>query len=108
MGNEKNRVTVILACCGGGLKLNPMVIFKRKTIPKINNKHGVIVSAQERGWMDSKQIKVWIKKAWHSRLGGLGRRRSLLVFDSFEAHVTDAVKALFKRENNELAVIPGG
>ena len=38
----------------------------------------------------------------------LGRRRSLLVFDSFEAHVTDTVKASFKRENTELAVIPGG
>ena len=30
------------------------------------------------------------------------------MFDSFEAHVTDTVKASFKRENTELAVIPGG
>ena len=58
--------------------------------------------------MDSEQMKVWIEKAWRLRLGGLGRRRSLHVFDSFEAHVTDTVKALFKRENTELAVIPGG
>ena len=34
--------------------------------------------------------------------------KSLLVYDSFEAHVTDTVKASFKRENTELAVIPGG
>ena len=85
-----------------------MVIFKRKTIPKINNKHGIVVSAQEKGWMDSEQMRVWIGKAWLSRLGGLGRRRSLLVLDSFEAHVTDTVKASFKRENTELAVFPGG
>ena len=39
---------------------------------------------------------------------GLGRRRSLLVYDAFEAHVTDPVKAAFKRENTDLAVIPGG
>ena len=78
-GNEKNRVTVVLACCGDGLKLTPMVIFKRKTIPKINNKHRVIVSGQEKGWMDSEQMKVWIEKVWRSRLGGLGRRRNLLV-----------------------------
>ena len=98
----------MLACCGNGLKLKPMLIFKRKTIPKINNKHGVAVSAQEKGWMDSEEIKVWIEKVWRARIGGLGRRKSLLVYDSFEAHVTDTVKASFKREKTELAVIPGG
>lgn len=107
-GNEKNRVTVVLACCGDGSKIKPMVIFKRKTIPKINNQHGVVVSAQQKGWMDSEQIKVWIQKAWRRRLDGLGMRKSLLVYDAFEAHVTDTVKAAFKRENTDLAVIPGG
>ena len=105
-GNEKNRVTVVLACCGDGTKLKLMIIFKRKTIPKINNKHGVIVSAQQKGWMDSEQMKVWIEKVWRAQIGGLGRK-SLLVYDAFEAHVTDPVKASFKRENTELAVIPG-
>ena len=98
----------MLACCGNGLKLKPMLIFKRKTIPKINNKHGVAVSAQEKGWMDSEQMKVWIEKVWRARIGGLGRRKSLFVYDSFEAHVTDSVKASFKCEKTELAVIPGG
>lgn len=107
-GNEKNRVTVVLACCGDGSKIKPMVIFKRKTIPKINNQHGVVVSAQQKGWMDSEQMKVWIQKAWRRRLDGLGMRKSLLVYDAFEAHVTDTVKAAFKRENTDLAVIPGG
>jgi len=73
-----------------------MVIFKRKTVLKINNQHGVIVSAQQKGWMDSDQMKVWIEKAWCTRLAGLGRRKSLLVYDAFEAHVTDTVKAVFK------------
>ena len=82
-----------------------MVIFKRKTVPKINTKHGVVVSAQEKGWMNSDQMNVWIEKAWRSRLG---RRRSLLVYDAFEAHVKDPVKAALKRENTDLAVIPGG
>ena len=53
-------------------------------------------------------MKVWIEKAWRRRLGGLGRRKRLLVYDAFEAHVTDTVKAAFKRENTDLAVIPGG
>ena len=95
-GNEKNRVTLVLACCGDGSKIKPMVIFKRKNVPKINNQHGVVVSAQQKGWMDSEQMKVWIEKAWRRRLGGLGRRKSLLVYDAFEAHVTDTVKVAFK------------
>ena len=49
-----------------------------------------------------------ISLIWRAQIGGLGRRKSLLVYDSFEDHVTDTVKASFKRENIELAVIPGG
>ena len=108
IGNEKNLVTVVLACCGDGSKLRPMVIFKRKTVPKINNHHRVVVLAQQKGWMDSEQMKVWIEKAWRRRQGGLGRRKSLLVYDAFEAHVTDTVKAAFKQENTDFAVIRGG
>ena len=37
----------------------------------------------------------------------LGRRRSLLVFDSFEVHVTDTVKASFKRENTQTCCYSG-
>ena len=42
------------------------------------------------------------------KLCGLGRRRSLLVCDAFEAHVTERVKTALTRENTNLAVIPGG
>ena len=56
-GNKKNRVIVVLACCGDGSKLKSMVIFKQNTIAKINNTHGVVVSAQEKGWMDENQTK---------------------------------------------------
>ena len=38
----------------------------------------------------------------------LGRRRSLLVYYAFEAHVTESIKAAFVRENTNWAVIPGG
>ena len=106
--HEKNWVTVVLACTGDGTKLKPMAIFKRKTLPKINNKQGIIVSAQQKSWMDADQMKIWIEKVWRSRLGGLGRRRSLLVYDVFEAHMTESVKAAIARENTNLADIPGG
>jgi len=97
-GNEKNRLTVVLTCAGDGSKLKPLVIFKRKTMPKIANKHGVVVAVQEKGWMDQNIMKIWIEKVWRSRIGGLGRRRSLLVLDSFEAHKTEQVKRSFKSE----------
>ena len=53
-------------------------------------------------------MKIWVEKVGRSRLGGLGRRRSLLVYDVFEAHVTESVKVAIARENTNLAVIPGG
>ena len=46
-GNEKNRLTVVLTCAGDGSKLKPLVIFKRKTMPKIANKHGVVVAVAD-------------------------------------------------------------
>ena len=52
-------------------------------------------------------MKIWIEKVWRSRLGGLGRR-GLLVYDVFEAHVTESVKAVIAREKKNLALIPGG
>ena len=33
-GNKKTRYTVFLACCTDGIKLPPLLIFKRKTLPK--------------------------------------------------------------------------
>ena len=35
-GHEKTHFTVVLACLADGTKLKPMVIFKRKTMPKDN------------------------------------------------------------------------
>ena len=33
-GNEKTCYTVVLACCADGTKLPPLLISKRKTLPK--------------------------------------------------------------------------
>ena len=33
-GHEKNRFTVVLSCLFDGIKLKPMIIFKRKTVPR--------------------------------------------------------------------------
>jgi len=69
-GNEKNCLTRFGMC-----KLKPLVIFKRKTMPKIQNKHGIVVAVQEKGWMDSEIMKISIEKVWGCRIGGISRRR---------------------------------
>lgn len=47
-GHEKSHFTVVLACCGDGTKLPPLVIFKRKTMPKIQSPSAVVVAVNEK------------------------------------------------------------
>ena len=51
-GNEKTRYTVVLPCCADGTKLPPLLIFKRKTLPKDIIPHGTYVHLHSKGWMD--------------------------------------------------------
>ena len=90
-GHEKQRFTVVLACLADGTKLPPMVIFKRKTLPKQKFPKGVIVHVQENGWMDDKGCIDWINKVWDRRPGGLLNRKSLLVWDMFKSHLCENV-----------------
>jgi hypothetical protein len=51
-GCEKLRLTVILAVTADGRKLPPLLILKRKTLPKLEAfPKDVIFRAQEKGWM---------------------------------------------------------
>lgn len=52
-GNEKMRLTIMLACLAYGRKLPPRIIFRHKTIPKELSPRNVIVRCQEEGWMDT-------------------------------------------------------
>ena len=70
-GHEKTRITVVLSCMADGTKLEPMVIFKRKTKPKITFPPGVLVHFHEKGWMDEGGVKLWIEKIWNRRPGGM-------------------------------------
>ena len=107
-GHEKTRFTVVLACLADGTKLKPMVIFKRKTMPKDNFPAGVVVHNHPKGWMDESGVKIWIEKVWRARPGGFANTQSLLVWDSFSAHLTDTVKQQLRENKTVTAVIPGG
>ena len=61
-----------------------------------------------RGWMDEDGMKLWIRKVWCNRPGGLMKRKSLLVFDSFRAHLVLGVEGTLREENTDICVIPGG
>jgi len=50
--NEKTCYTVVLACCADGTKLPPLLIFKRKTLPKDVIPHRIYVHVHSKGWMD--------------------------------------------------------
>lgn len=50
--DEKPHLTVVLACCGDGSKLPPMVIFKQQTTPKIESPFAVDVNESKKaGWI---------------------------------------------------------
>ena len=63
-GNEKSHTTVSLACAGDGSKLRSIVIFKRKIVPKVKNKHKLIRAIQEKGQMDAEGMKSLTCSTW--------------------------------------------
>ena len=89
-------------------KLKPMVIFKRKTKPKINFPSGVFVHFHEKGWMDENGVKLWIENVWNRRPSGIREERSLLVWDMLQSHITENSKAKLSRTNTDIVGIPGG
>ena len=73
----------------------------------------MIVAVQEKAWMDHKLMQVYLYEVWHPfikrRAEELGLpAKSLLVMDSFSAHLTDDVTENFQKNNCTLAIIPGG
>ena len=70
-GHEKSRFTVVVACMADGSKLPPVVIFKRKTLPKtMKFPAGVIVRAHPKGWMDESGTIDWLEKVWNRKTRG--------------------------------------
>ena len=55
--------------------------------------------------MDESGVKEWIHECL---LRTCNHEQSLLVWDSFRAHLTDDVKAALRQRKIDVAVIPGG
>ncbi len=106
-GHEKTNFTVVLACMADRTKLPPLIIFKLKKVPKGKFPSDVIVRANPTGWMNENEMLYWIENVWvkHARLSN---PQSLLVLDSFSAHIVDSVKRRFGEKNTNIAIILGG
>lgn len=61
-GHKNSYFTVVWACYADGSKLPPMVIFKRKTMPKEGFPQHIIVAVNEKGWMDTEMMIMWLMK----------------------------------------------
>ena len=107
-GHEKTPFIVVLACMADQTKLCPMLIFKRKTMPKIKFPAGGFVHVHEKDWMDEAGIKLWLDNVWSARPGGLRKQRSLLVWDVFKSHLTPNTKKQLAVTCTDSAVISGG
>ncbi|CAG8734339.1 2634_t:CDS:2, partial [Gigaspora rosea] len=99
-GNDKNKFTIVLTCFANGRKLPPIIIFKLKGWPANAPRPlaGVVVWFQEKGWMDKSGMSKWVKY-WDNAQPGPCNSRTILVFDSFKAHITDRAKAEFRSGN---------
>lgn len=108
-GHEKTRFTVVLGCMADGSRLPPVIIFKRKTLPKgAKFPSGVVVRAHLKGWMDESGTLEWLDTVWGKRKGALLKKPSMLVWDAFRAHHTDKVKVRCREMKTSVALIPGG
>jgi hypothetical protein len=67
-GHEKASFPCVLACTASGIHLPPMLIFKRKTMPKEKFPYGVIIKVNEKGWMS--MMKSWVTECFAKRPDG--------------------------------------
>ncbi len=107
IGYEKTNFTVVLTCMANKTKLPPLIIFKLKNIPRCNFSPGVIVRTNPTEWINENKMLYWIENVW-VKYATLSNPQSLLVLNSFSAHIVDSVKCHFNEKNTNIAVVPGG
>jgi len=108
-GCEELRLTVMLAATADGRKLPPLLILKRKTLPKSEAfPKDVIVRAQEKGKMTEELMLEWLKTVWGRGHRAFLNQPSILVLDAFKGLLTESAKNQLRKMKTELVVIPDG
>jgi hypothetical protein len=110
---------VVLCVRASGQKCKPMVIFKRKTMPKVTFPPGIfssnfstlflgiIVKVNERGWMNEFVMEQWVDEVWMQRRNPGDAAHSVLILDAARSHLTDLAKDAV-RDSAKMVVVPGG
>ncbi|CAB1099205.1 unnamed protein product [Ectocarpus sp. CCAP 1310/34] len=135
-GKEKMRITSVLTVFADGSKLPPLVIFKGQPTPKgkapaansierefkdYKDKkgyaypRGVVYAVDPKAWHSQRVLnEVWLPQVWNQRPGRQGRLGSyrqpdtLLAWDDYTVHKTDASTKAMAESNTTLFLIPGG
>ena len=98
-----------LAATVDGRKLPPLLILKKKALPKSEAfPKDVIDRAQEKGWITEELMLEWLKIIWGRRPTASLNQPSMLVLDAFKGHLTDSVKNQLRKMNIERVVILDG
>ena len=104
-GNEKSSLTVVLSCQANGQKMPPMVIFKKKTLPKEMFPVEVIIKVNQKGWTDDDRMSEWLREVYAERPNGFFHTSpSLLIYDSMRSNLTKTVHTQVKPTNSEPAI----
>ena len=91
-----------------GTKLPPMVIFKRKTMPKEKFPIGVIVHVHQKGWMDTGGMLIWLQKSWGRRQSG-GKSKEPACLGPISCTSRRQAEATYKqRPQHQHCCHPGG
>jgi hypothetical protein len=61
-GYEKSNFMVVLRVTSEVGKYPNLVVFKRKTLPKGTFPKGILIAANEKGWINQDIMKVWVEK----------------------------------------------
>lgn len=105
-GGEKKHFTAVLSVNVAGEFLPTFTIFKgKREVKDIEAPAGWVVAVNEKAWMKEETMIRWIKEVLRPYTQ---RRPSLLILDSFSAHITVKVREELKRIHCHPAVIPGG
>ncbi|CAI5992100.1 unnamed protein product [Closterium sp. NIES-65] len=72
---------------------------------------GIVVQAQDNGWMDESAVQTWLSKEVLPHLNpqrGQNARRAMLVLDSYRGQITQTMLQSYRTHSITPAVIPAG
>ncbi len=122
-GNEKVRLTVMLAAAADGTKFPPLVLIPRVRkiveLERMKKDLNIVYVGSNGGWMNSELCVQWIQSLpvtlqFFTRFLGFFQKklfykgRRLLLWDSYRAHTAPNVQAELVKQKIDAVIVPGG